>query len=113
MKPINRSAFLTEDGIAREPQDCVVLSDVPNGWGDMSEDVKLSYAKEVYSFYIIRLWIKRATEEEDQLDEIASGRTRIPDWNKFMDSKAEQMRDVWKEIVDAFDAAIKKEQSDE
>ena len=99
---IDFDGFVGSDGIAHEPAECLIRSDVPNGWELLDREMKLSYVRDVYAFWITRLWHKRMGEfiAEMKVD------STISNWNSFIKSGANRLDDVWNSIVDAMNVLI-------
>ena len=99
---IDFDGFVGSDGIAHEPADCIIRSDVPNGWELMDREAKRNYVKDVYAFWIVRLWVKKMTVKVDDIDVL----TTISNWNNFINAGVARLDSSWNEIVDAMNVVI-------
>ena len=101
-REIDFDGFIGSDGIAHEPVGCMIRTDVPKGWELMDREGKLNYVKDVYAFWVARLWHRRMGEfiSDMKVD------STVSNWNIFIQSGAEHLEKVWNDIVDAMNTLI-------
>lgn len=99
---IDFDGFVGSDGIAHEPANCIIRSDVPLGWELMDREAKLNYVKDVYAFWIVRLWVKKMAVKVEDIDTV----TTISNWNNFINAGVARLDSSWNEIVDAMNVVI-------